>query len=79
MCFFNKKNIFTDKSLDSVVMVGLHEPLWLCKYISSKFGKKRRKKQSDLKPAAGLSFSVIELRRGPNVCHVRTEDVFGNL
>jgi hypothetical protein len=37
-------------------MVGIHEPLCLYKYISSKFGKKRRKKQSDFKPAAGYLF-----------------------
>jgi hypothetical protein len=42
--FFLTKNIFTDKSVDSEVMVGIHKPFWLYKYISSQFGKKERKK-----------------------------------
>lgn len=73
--FFKQKNIFTDKSVDSVVMVGIHEPLWLYKYISSNFGKKGMKKQGDFEPVAGYLFSVIELRRGPNVCRAKRRRV----
>jgi hypothetical protein len=61
VCFFKEKNIFTDKSVDSVVMVGIHEPLWLYKYISRQFGKKRRRKTraiSNLRPVSYLFLSL---------------------
>jgi len=72
-----KKYFFTDKSVDSVVMVWIHEPLWLYKYISSNFGKKRRNKTTRFQTCGRVSFSVIELGIGLNVCHVWTRDMFG--
>jgi len=46
-------------------------------YQGSLAKKEEEEKQARFQTCGRLSFSVIELRGGPNVCHVGTEDVFG--